>query len=1304
MLSVYKKDTIFGRNINSNLPLYYDNIVLEGNITQETREGTNYFDASKIENENIIVTDKGKTITMPVYTSGNGYTSTNKKLSELAPNLRVGDVVYLKFDKSPNSYNNFIYIGSTWNNNSQRTITQNDLNSTVILYGNRYQDGQTEQVVITNFRIVINQNAEWEQYGVMPSPDYPSELVSVGYENLFTGLTIGIGLDSTNGSQKQNYKSATSDYIAVDLSNSYYLSGLVDSVSSFVAAYNSSKVFLGRTSGTTRSEIQLRKNSFGAGTPQGTGDIAYIRITQYSSTSFPTELINNAKIQLDKGAQPHSYIPYGKYGLEVKTTGKNLFSGFREISTNGTYENGVLEVSASGGGNCYSNYFIPTGNRTYYFNYISSYATARYYVAEYDSNYTQLRSSSKTAPQSFTIGNDAKYFAIIWNFASSTTFPLTISNMQLEKGNRATVYEPYIGHTNLIILNEPLRGIGDVNDTLYINNGMLYVERKIGSVVLNGSESNWHVSNDGTKYAYWIYGNKISNYKEERLIKYSNYFSYENVNWRDANSPCIAENTNAGNLLLFRIDNITSLDDWKTWLSTHNTEVNYILAESIIESYELDVQPMIFESLGYGILSDVVSDSLITEELNGSYVLEFEYMKNGKFSEFLIEENIIKAHGEPFSIYSVKKDTDGKIKILAKHWVLNEWTKDFILDSAPTDLVAQSALNWIQERSINHSNILITGDCDSMASARYVRKNMLDAIFKEDNSILNRFGGELSYNKNNVTINKHRGNSAGITIRQGKNITGAEYYLDFSTVTTRLVPVGKDGLMLNNIYVDSPIIDKYATPIIRKVDVDTDSTEELENYCNQLFESGIDKPTVSIKIDFIELSKTTEYKNYSSLETAHLGDTVIAYIPSLNLNISTRVVKVVYNDNLQRITSLELGSITQNIATSNVNFERKMQKQIDLLVASDSSVLEEAKQNATDLINHPFGGHIYIDENSGNMYIMDTTDINTAQNIWRWGLGGLGFSSTGINGPYGVAMTQDGKIVADYITAGVLSANVIGSMNLNLTSKNFSISSTNFTLSPDGTMNAKNGKFSGSVEIEGDKPNYSNDDDADLYVHYHELEEDVEGFDGTGEIETTNESKVFSNGVFLQSKYNNSVPGSTSNTNGLDRVSQLNIDSYSSYEPVVIRRFFRDSNDNISGESNSIMKYGGFEAHDVATGDFSVIGSEMVLTDPNNKSITISPNSIPTSVLSNWYSTTAATLTGAKNHKLLVILARPGSSSAIMSLIIPTDCLTTSNQEFQVADESNYVSFNIKYSGSNILIAGASRSNYGSIISAWTML
>lgn len=83
-----------------------------------------------------------------------------------------------------------------------------------------------------------------------------------------------------------------------------------------------------------------------------------------------------------------------------------------------------------------------------------------------------------------------------------------------------------------------------------------------------------------------------------------------------------------------------------------------------------------------------------------------------------------------------------------------------------------------------------------------------------------------------------------------------------------------------------------------------------------------------------------------------------------------------------------------------------------------SDILASAKSTATALINAGINGYVVVNPNE--ILIMDSPDKATATKVWRWNSGGFGYSSTGYNGTYGTAMTMDGAIVADFITAGVL--------------------------------------------------------------------------------------------------------------------------------------------------------------------------------------------------------------------------------------------------------------------------------------------
>lgn len=436
---------------------------------------------------------------------------------------------------------------------------------------------------------------------------------------------------------------------------------------------------------------------------------------------------------------------------------------------------------------------------------------------------------------------------------------------------------------------------------------------------------------------------------------------------------------------------------------------------------------------GLGFLTDVLN-AKVTDNLNGDYSLYFEYKINGQLSEYLENENIVKcrvADGtkQLFIIKNVIKTFDS-IQVSCKH-IFYLLLDNFVEDTAPTNLSCQPFLNWILEKTNFPTKFQVFSDITNPKSARYVRKNPVEIILgDEDNSVINLFGGELKRDNFNIYLNKEIGTNNGVKLIVGKNITGINITIDTNSVHTRIMPQGFDGLFLPEKYIDSPLINNYVNPKIYKVefsDVKYDPEDEtayndieeaynaLRNATNELFESGIDKPIINVKVDWLELSKTNEYKKYSNLEKVMLGDTIT--IALLDLTYQTKVIKIIYNPLTDRIESFEVGTPKANIGTST----NSIQKQVESI--NPNSILESAKDNATQLITQAMGGYVHKTQNE--IFIMDTNDPNTATTLWRWNKNGLGYSENGIDGPYETAITSDGQIVADFITTGKLSTAVI---------------------------------------------------------------------------------------------------------------------------------------------------------------------------------------------------------------------------------------------------------------------------------------
>lgn len=292
-----------GKNISiesANLPAI--EVRIEGESQQATRSGKNHFDASQIPSStNIVVSDNGKTITMPIATSGVGYTATTKKLSELCPKLKVGDIVALRFSRNlGNTYNNFIYLSEVslvWGMNVSKTITQEMLDSNVALYANRYNNGETGQCILTDFSIMLSSETDtsWEPYGASPSRDYPSPIENIEGnieikdegKNLYAGNEITI-----NGT----YSSNTS----VNL-GSRYLSEGTYTISLTNSLPNNCYIYLG-ANGSIAYAIK-DKATFTLTKEQNVPIRLIVKAGTYSN--FTTKIMIEKGIESKKGYEPH---------------------------------------------------------------------------------------------------------------------------------------------------------------------------------------------------------------------------------------------------------------------------------------------------------------------------------------------------------------------------------------------------------------------------------------------------------------------------------------------------------------------------------------------------------------------------------------------------------------------------------------------------------------------------------------------------------------------------------------------------------------------------------------------------------------------------------------------------------------------------------------------------------------------------------------------------------------------------------------------------------------------------------------
>ena len=465
---------------------------------------------------------------------------------------------------------------------------------------------------------------------------------------------------------------------------------------------------------------------------------------------------------------------------------------------------------------------------------------------------------------------------------------------------------------------------------------------------------------------------------------------------------------------------------------------------------------------GY-ILDKYIISSKIERTINSSYFLEFDMPLSSDLSNIIkenmeIEASIPNNQTDIFRVRLIRKDLDTIYFYCTQ--VFFSLEDNFIED---TNIVSKDGLGAILQIGNNTQyphKFNFYSDIGTTNNARMVRKNVVSAILgDEDNTFISRWGGELDIHKYNVKMLTKLGTDRGVTIEYKKNLTGFEGTIDYSTYYTRCMPQGYDGLFLDEKYVDSenininhPIIKVIEFPDIKvKQNEDSDgyATEEeakqaLRKAVKELYKQGADIPAANYEVNFIELSSTEEYKNYSILESIWLGDTVT--VKHDNFNIKSRCVHYSFDPIVKRYNSISLGEASTGIIEQNNQVKDEINKVIDSTKSEFAIALDAAIKEASDLINNGLGG--YIVKTRNELLIMDTEDINTATNVWRWNINGLGFSSTGYAGPYETALTNNGKIVLNEVTAAKFTASLIesgilksinGKLQLNLDDEEFRV-------------------------------------------------------------------------------------------------------------------------------------------------------------------------------------------------------------------------------------------------------------------------
>lgn len=445
-----------------------------------------------------------------------------------------------------------------------------------------------------------------------------------------------------------------------------------------------------------------------------------------------------------------------------------------------------------------------------------------------------------------------------------------------------------------------------------------------------------------------------------------------------------------------------------------------------------------FDTNGISILADAV-DCTVIEELNGQYELELQYPMEGIHFEDIDFRGIVLAKPDPvtdpqpFRIYRKTKPRNGIVTFYARHIaydLMGVTVTPFSASNAP------GALQALKDNAVTECPFAFWTD-KTTAAAMSVKApvSIWSLLGGSAGSVLDLYGGEYEFDRWTVKLHGRRGADRGVSIRYGKNLTTFEQDANNADCYTGVHPywLGTDGTLVQLpekiLTADGDYGYTKIMPLDMSQEWDTAPTEaQLRTRAQQYMKTNdIGTPTVSWKVEFVQLEQTEEYKGKALLERVLVGDTVSVVFPKLKVNASARAVAVRYKPILERYESITIGSVKANIADTIVRQGKTIAQ------ATKPTAMQAAVDRATSWITNGRGYMVAVKDDAGNwqeICSLDTPDINNATKVWRWNNGGFGFSANGYNGPYKVAITQDGEIVADFITTGTLNAENLTVMNL----------------------------------------------------------------------------------------------------------------------------------------------------------------------------------------------------------------------------------------------------------------------------------
>lgn len=417
----------------------------------------------------------------------------------------------------------------------------------------------------------------------------------------------------------------------------------------------------------------------------------------------------------------------------------------------------------------------------------------------------------------------------------------------------------------------------------------------------------------------------------------------------------------------------------------------------------------------------------IHKEDNGSYYLDFECSLD--YINDIVTDNILVANTpqgyQPFRITNPQRT---RKKITARCYHIFFDSKNYLIeDSNVVNKDCNDALDHLNSATSDTSPFTTVSNIDGINSYRCVRKSLYEAI----QTVIERWGGHLVCDNFTIKVMQNIGQDNGVTVRYGKNLKDIACTENWDNVVTRLLPVGKDGLILQDTYVYSDT--QYPIPYTKTVSFEQNLNqkdyESEQAYQQALINDLTIQAQNYVNNNCYPLLNYTLKANVEKI--TDIGDTIIVIDERLGLNVETNVIAFDYDCILEKYTEIEFGNFTKKLSGLLSDISNTAQTTTNEVIQNLQLTMGEELQQAQDKIWNALGSSYCIYEGD-KILIVDTIPKENATNVLMINNGGIGFSNTGINGPFNSAWTIDNVFNAEQINVINFTANLIKGGTLKL--------------------------------------------------------------------------------------------------------------------------------------------------------------------------------------------------------------------------------------------------------------------------------